>query len=189
MVGEPGHVERALHEQIELQAHDPHWARLFEEEADRLRALLPPELIGRIEHFGSTAIPGLSAKPIVDMLMEVRSLEEVASRIAPLLQAQGYEYFWRARSNSDPRPAYTWFIRRDAQGRRTHHIHCLTRDSAEWARLAFRDHLLAHPETAREYDRLKRQIAAEHPNDRVAYARAKTDFIRRVTALALRERG
>ena len=179
MKAKPRHVERALHERVEIVPYDPAWPARFEEEAARLRVLLPAELTGRIEHFGSTAVPRLAAKPIIDMLVEVGSMEAVAQRIAPILKREGYEYFWRDR---DREPGlrgidYAWFIRRDAAGRRTHHIHCLESGSSEWERLLFRDYLRAHPDAAREYGELKRRIAAEHPDDRVAYAKAKTDFI------------
>ena len=73
---------------------------------------------------------------------------------------------------------YAWFIRRDAAGRRTHHIHFLEAGSSEWERLLFRDYLRSHPEAARAYGELKQRIAAEHPDDRVAYAKAKTRFVR-----------
>ena len=177
MNAKPRHVERALQERVEIVPYDPAWPARVEEEAARLRALLPAELIGRIEHFGSTAVPGLAAKPIIDMLVEVRSMEDVAQRIAPILRREGYEFFWRDRERGLPGIAYAWFIRRDAAGRRTHHIHFLEHGSSEWERLLFRDYLRAHPDAAREYGDLKRRIAAEHPDDRVAYARAKTDFI------------
>ena len=78
----PRHVERALHERVEIVPYDPAWPGLFAEEVARLRAALPAELIGRIEHFGSTAVPGLAAKPIIDMLVEVCAMEDVAQRIA-----------------------------------------------------------------------------------------------------------
>ncbi|VVB63704.1 GrpB protein [uncultured archaeon] len=67
----------------------------FLEEKEHLLACLPRELIGRIEHFGSTAVPGLTAKPIIDMLVEVASLWEARHRIVPILESQGYDYFWR----------------------------------------------------------------------------------------------
>lgn len=182
----PRHVERALHEPVEIVPYDPAWPALFAEEAAHLRALLPAELIGRIEHFGSTAVPGLAAKPIIDMLVEVRSMEDVAQRIAPLLQAEAYEFFWRAPEHGLPGMDYAWFIRRDAAGRRTHHIHFLEAGSSEWERLLFRDYLRAHPEAARAYGALKLRIAAEHPDDRVAYARAKTRFVREAMQAARR---
>ena len=178
MNAKPRHVERALHERVEIVPYDPAWPGLFAEEVARLRAALPADLIGRIEHFGSTAVPGLAAKPIIDMLVEVCAMEDVAQRIAPLLQAQGYEFFWRAPEHGLPGMNYAWFIRRDEVGRRTHHIHFLEAGSSEWERLLFRDYLRAHPEAARAYGELKQRIAAEHPDDRVAYAKAKTRFVR-----------
>ncbi len=151
--------------------------------------MLPAELIGRIEHFGSTAVPGLAAKPVVDMLLEVRSMASLAQHIVPVLKREGYEFFWRGRTNGLPGIGYAWFIKRDAAGRRTHHIHCLEPASPEWERLLFRDHLRAHPDVAAAYGELKRRIADEHPDDRVAYAKAKTDFIAGVMRAARREAG
>lgn len=187
MKTKPAHVSRALGERIDIVPYDPAWPACFEAEAAELRRLLPPELIGRIEHFGSTAVPGLAAKPIIDMMVAVPSLAVVAQRIAPILTGLGYEFFWRDAERGLPGIAYAWFIKRDAEGRRTHHIHCLEARSSEWERLLFRDYLRAHPEAAREYDALKRRIAEKHPDDRVAYSKAKTGFIRRVMKAAQRE--
>jgi GrpB-like predicted nucleotidyltransferase (UPF0157 family) len=189
MNAKPRHVERALHERVEIVPYDPAWPALFAEEVVRLRALLPAALIGRIEHFGSTAVPGLAAKPIVDMLLEVRSMEGVVQHIAPILKREGYEFFWRDVERGLPGIAYAWFIRRDAAGRRTHHIHCLEPGSSEWERLLFRDYLRTHAEAARAYGELKQRIAAEYPDDRVAYAQAKTDFVAEAMRAARAEQG
>lgn len=183
------HVRRAAREHVEIVPYDPGWPRLFEEERRYLRAILPPHLIGRIEHFGSTAVPGLAAKPIVDILVEVPSLRTVRTTLAPLLQAHGYEFFWRPSWRNENEPAYTWFIKRAADGTRSHHIHMLEPDSAEWERLSFRDYLIAHPDVAREYEALKLRVAAECGDDRLAYAKAKTAFVRRITRLARKEAG
>jgi predicted nucleotidyltransferase len=78
-------VSRVLAEEIEIVPYDPRWPDQFHEEKRRLLALLPNELIRRIEHFGSTAVPGLAAKPVVDMLVEVTDLEETRARIVPIL--------------------------------------------------------------------------------------------------------
>jgi GrpB-like predicted nucleotidyltransferase (UPF0157 family) len=177
MSATPPRVRRARDEPVELHDYDPLWPQRFEQEARHLRQLLPQAGLGRIAHFGSTAIPGMVAKPIVDMLVEVPSLRHVHEVIAPLLEKQGYEYFWRASWQNPLLPAYTWFIKRDAQGRRTHHIHLLTPDAPEWERLLFRDYLMAHPPVAQAYGALKRRLAKAHPRDRIAYARAKSDFI------------
>ncbi len=170
-------IAAAVREEIAVVAYDADWPRRFEEEAARLRARLPGALLGRIEHFGSTAVPGLAAKPIVDMLVEVSSLEAARREIVPLLEADGYDYFWRPLFDVDEPPYYAWFIRRDAAGRRTHHIHMVEADSVLWERLAFRDRLRASPETARRYAELKRELAARFPGDRVAYTKGKTEFI------------
>ena len=186
---QPDYARRAADEAVAVVPYDPDWPRRFEEEARRLRDCLPAELIGRIEHFGSTAVPGLAAKPIIDMLVEVTSLEAVRDRIAPILEARGYEFFWRPSAAGETDIAYAWFIRRDAAGRRTHHVHMLEKDAKDWERLLFRDYLTEHPETAAEYAALKQRLAAEHPDDRRAYASAKTDFIVRTTREAKRHYG
>jgi GrpB-like predicted nucleotidyltransferase (UPF0157 family) len=175
-----------LAERIEIVSYDPAWPEWFAQEAAHLRACLPGELIGRIEHFGSTAVPGLAAKPIVDMLVETPSLAAVRERVVPVLEAQGYDYFWRPTWGDDTPPFYAWFIKRDAAGRRTHHIHMVERDFEHWERLFFRDYLVERPDLAAEYAALKRRLAAEHPGDRVAYTRGKTEFVERVTAEARR---
>lgn len=181
----PEHVARALRERVAISDYDPQWPLLFEAEKHHLQQILPAGSVGRIEHFGSTAVPGLAAKPIVDMLVEVRSLLDVRDTLAAILEAQGYEYFWRPGAPGGNDIAYAWFIKRGANGRRTHHIHMLSPNSPDWSRLTFRDYLRAHPDAAQAYAALKRRIAAEHPDDRIAYARAKTEFIERVTEQAL----
>lgn len=186
MSDQPDYVRRAIEEPVAIVPYDPDWPSLFEQEAARLRATLPQELIGRIEHFGSTAVPGLAAKPIIDMLVEVVSLDEVRDRIAPILQDRGYEFFWRPSALGGHDVAYAWFIKRDADGRRTHHIHMLEADSKDWERLLFRDYLIEHPGEAAAYAALKRRAAAEHGGDRQAYARAKSDFIEGIMRKARR---
>ena len=94
-------IARVLSEDVAIQAYDPTWPESFRRERDYLLSCLPNDLLGRIEHFGSTAVPGLAAKPIVDMLVEVTDLEAAKSRIVPLLEGQGYDYFWRATKGED----------------------------------------------------------------------------------------
>ncbi len=184
MTRQPKHVARATREPVTITAYDPTWPSRFELEAQHLRACLPPGSVGRIAHFGSTAVPGLAAKPIIDMLVEVPSLQHVHDTIAPMLKHQGYEYFWRPSWRDGVTPEYTWFIKRNAAGERTHHLHMLEKGSALWDRLLFRDYLIAHPQVAQAYGTLKRRIAADTGGDRLAYARAKTRFIDDVMRLA-----
>jgi len=180
-------VQRALREDVTIVPYDAAWPELFRQEAEHLRACLPPQLIRRIEHFGSTAVPGLAAKPIIDLLVEVTSLRAARAEIAPILEAQGYDYFWRPTMGDDGPPWYAFFIKRDQSGVRTHHIHMMTRRpvfQVHWERLLFRDYLIANSAVAAEYDQLKKRLASAHPNDRVAYTVGKTDFILRVMARA-----
>ncbi len=179
-------ILRAVQEEVAIAPYDPRWPESFRHEKEHLLSCLPNELIRRIEHFGSTAVPGLAAKPIVDMLVEVTDLQATKCRIAPVLEAQGYNYFWRPTRGNDGPPFYAWFIKRDsAIGARTHHIHMVEHDFIEhWDRLLFRDYLVEHPETAKEYQSLKLHLASSYPNDRVAYTDGKTEFIAKVTEQA-----
>ena len=184
-------VQRVVREEVAIAPYDPAWPELFRQESKHLISCLPNELVRRIEHFGSTAVPGLAAKPIVDMLVEVTDLQETRARIAPVLAAQGYDYFWRPTHGDDGPPFYAWFIKRDPRtGVRTHHIHMVeARFADHWDRLFFRDYLIEHPEAARDYEALKRRLASATPRDRAAYTRGKTEFIARVTEEAKRYYG
>ena len=179
-------IARVLKEEVAVVPYDPRWPKMFEEERLHLLSCLPADLVKRIEHFGSTAVPGLAAKPIVDILVEVASLEETKTRIAPVLEAQGYDYFWRPSWGDDTPPFYAWFIKRDKNGNRTHHIHMVESQFEHWDRLLFRDYLRENPDLALEYGHLKMMLSAAHQGDRVAYTTAKSDFIRRVTEAARR---
>ena len=179
-------IQRVVREEVAIVPYDLNWPKSFRVEKEHLLSCLPNELIRRVEHFGSTAVPGLTAKPIVDMLVEVTDLEETRARIAPVLESQGYDYFWRPTHGDDGPPFYAWFIKRDPiTGIRTHHIH-MVEDSytVHWDRLLFRDYLIEHPEVAKEYEGLKAQLASAVPQDRVAYTRGKTAFIVKVTEKA-----
>jgi GrpB-like predicted nucleotidyltransferase (UPF0157 family) len=180
-------IRRVVQENVALVPYDPKWPRLFQEEKELLLACLPREIIGQIEHFGSTAVPGLAAKPIIDILVEVASLEETRLWIVPILEAQGYDYFWRPTWDDGTPPFYAWFIKRDSEGRRTHHLHMVERHFEHWDRLLFRDYLRVHPEAAGEYQRLKMRLATRYPHDRVAYTRGKTDFILKAMEQAKRD--
>ncbi|MCE5268329.1 MAG: GrpB family protein [Planctomycetaceae bacterium] len=177
-----------MQEVVEIVPHNPDWPAVFHREKEHLESCLPAGSIRRIEHFGSTAIPGLAAKPIIDMLVEVVSLDQTKREIVPILESQGYDYFWRPMWSEDAPPSYAWFIKRDAHGVRTHHIHMVERRFPQWDALLFRDYLITHPEVAAAYQELKLRLAAEHPDDRVAYAKAKTEFITAVTERARQAR-
>jgi GrpB-like predicted nucleotidyltransferase (UPF0157 family) len=127
----------------------------------------------------------------VDVLVEVSDLEATKERIAPVLEAKDYEYFWRPTHGDDGPPFYAWFIKRNPRtGVRTHHIHMVESHFTEhWDRLLFRDYLIDHPTVAREYEALKVRLASNSSRDRIAYTRGKTEFIVRVTEEAKRYYG
>jgi GrpB-like predicted nucleotidyltransferase (UPF0157 family) len=177
-------IKRVVQEDIVIVPYNLDWPQIFEQEKNHLLLCLPHDIVIRIEHFGSTAISNLSAKPIIDMLVEVSSLEKTRKVIVPILTAQGYEYFWRPSWGDDVPPYYAWFIKRNPQGHRTHHIHMVEHDFEHWDRLLFRDYLIEHPNLAQEYETLKLRLAKEFPNDRAAYTNTKTEFIVKVTQLA-----
>ena len=177
-------VARVVKEKLTMVAYDSRWPEVFEQERLHLLSCLPSDLIRRIEHFGSTAIPGISAKPIVDILVEVVSLDETRQKVVPILESQGYDYFWRPLWGDHTPPYYAWFIKRGKNGQRTHHIHMVEAGFELWDRLLFRDYLIEHPEVAREYKELKEKLSKFHHNDRVGYTTAKTKFIRAVTERA-----
>jgi GrpB-like predicted nucleotidyltransferase (UPF0157 family) len=181
-------IQRIVREDVAIAPYDPQWLKLFRQEKEHLLSCLPCDLIRRVEHFGSTAVPGLAAKPIVDILVEVADLETTRSQIAPVLEAQGYDYFWRPTHGDDGPPFYAWFIKRDPKsGTRTHHIHMVEAGFVEhWDRLLFRDYLIEHPQAAREYESLKLHLASAYANDRVAYTKGKTEFVVRMTQQAKR---
>jgi GrpB-like predicted nucleotidyltransferase (UPF0157 family) len=178
-------VRRLIQEHVEIVPYDPAWPEQFRREKAHLLSCLPQDVVGRIEHFGSTAVPGLAAKPIIDLLVEVTDLEVTKVRIVPVLESQGYEYLWRPTHGDDGPPFYAWFIKRHPEtGVRTHHIHMVERHFEHWERLLFRDYLVQHPDVAREYEALKFRLASAYQNDRVAYTQGKTPFINKVMTLA-----
>ena len=169
-------IKRVTAEHVTIMPYDPAWPTRFEEEREHLLADMPGGLIARIEHFGSTAVAGLAAKPIVDMIVEVRDVEEARVVVPRILEPQGYDCFWRTRRGDDTPPWYTWCIKRDDRGQRTHHLH-FGPVGFKMEELRFRDILRANPDVAAAYAALKLRLALEHGNDRDAYTDAKTEFI------------
>jgi GrpB-like predicted nucleotidyltransferase (UPF0157 family) len=183
-------IERVLRDEFAIVPYDPRWPELFLEEKAHLLSCLPSELVRRIEHFGSTAVAGLAAKPVVDMLVEVTDLNATRTRIVPILEEQEYDFFWRPSHDDGQPPFYAWFIKRDATGVRTHHIHMIESDFTEhWDAMLFRDFLIEFPHVAREYETLQLRLAAACPGDRVAYTKGKTEFVVDLTARAKRHYG
>jgi GrpB-like predicted nucleotidyltransferase (UPF0157 family) len=169
-------------DEVEIVSYDPRWPVLFGQEAERLRAVLDPSLIVGLEHFGSTAVPGLSAKPIIDILIAVRSLADAQASFVEALRHLDYVY-WA----DNPKKDRMFFVKGMPPfgSKRSHHVHVTEPQGEMWHRLALRDYLRAHPEEARTYERLKRRLAAEHPADREAYTDAKSAYVESVMRKAI----
>jgi GrpB-like predicted nucleotidyltransferase (UPF0157 family) len=185
-------VRRVTAEPFEIVEYDPAWPAAYERERLHLLECFPQGSVIRIEHIGSTAVPGLAAKPIIDILVGVADLAVVREQVALLFEAEGYDYFWSPTHGDDGPPFYAFFIKRDSAGVRTHHIHVVEIGppfAEHWDRVVFRDWLIAHPEVAAEYGRLKRRLAGDFAHDRIRYTDEKTAFIKAVTKQAKLEEG
>src|SRR5215468_6961372 len=159
-------------QRVEVVGYDPGWHDRFAEQLQLVAELLRPWLAGPVEHIGSTSVPGLRAKPVIDMLAPVRSLAEAQDAVPPL-QRDGW-VFWP----EDPYRYYRlWFLRPQPESR-THHLHVIEHDHPHAQELlAFRDALRADPDLRTSYADLKKQLAREHRGNRNAYTNAKADFV------------
>lgn len=163
-------------DRIQVVDYDSAWPLMAKIEIDILKNLFKPNQIIDIQHVGSTAIPGLAAKPIIDIQIAAASLDEMKTMAVPLLQKLGYEYW-----DANPDHERMFFVKgRPPFGeKRTHHVHIVELSSHHWRdKILFRDYLLAHPEVAREYEMLKKKLASQHMEDREQYTEAKTAFIK-----------
>ena len=165
---------------IVVSDYDPNWPTLFEQERTRIKNALG-SFASTIEHMGSTAVPGLPSKPIIDLLIGVPRLEEAKDRFIERIEALGYIYV----------PAYaSWlpgelFFRKGPPGPWTHHVHLMEPSHPRWeALLVFRDYLRTHPEAARAYASLKRALASSSKDDIEAYRTGKGIFVEETTAKA-----
>jgi GrpB-like predicted nucleotidyltransferase (UPF0157 family) len=169
-------------DEIEIVEYDASWPRLFEEERAVLGRQLPADQVLAIAHGGSTAIPGLAAKPIIDIFVAVPSIEAAKATLVSVIEAAGYVY-WA----ENPDLSRMFFVKgMPPYGeRRTHHLHILEPGSEHWRRVfAFRDYLRNHPDEAQRYQQLKRDLALQHRSDREAYTRAKDAYVLAVVEMS-----
>jgi GrpB-like predicted nucleotidyltransferase (UPF0157 family) len=165
----------AINQRVEIQSYDPEWPGQFVVERTRLLQRFP-EVFKGIEHFGSTAVPGLAAKPVIDILAGVDSLLIADQLLAPLCQ-MGYD---TSKEFNATLPDRRWLMLHK-NGRRTHHLHLVVHGQREWQRrLAFRDALRSDQVLALQYEALKRDLAQSLCDDREAYTAAKADFVKSV---------
>ncbi len=164
---------------IILKEHNPDYKVWYEEEKQRIISKVKPENLIRISHIGSTAVKGLTAKPIVDILLEIDGACGV-SAIIKVLKTLG----WRLMSQEDDPVKLSFNKGYTPEGfaDRVYHLH--VRYFGNWPELYFRDFLIAHPDVASEYERLKLKLWKQYEHDRDGYTEAKTDFVRRYSDMA-----
>lgn len=164
---------------IILKEHNPDYKVWYEEEKQRIISKVKPENLIRISHIGSTAVKGLTAKPIVDILLEIDGACGV-SAIIKVLKTLG----WRLMSQEDDPVKLSFNKGYTPEGfaDRVYHLH--VRYFGNWPELYFRDFLIAYPDVAGEYERLKLKLWKQYEHDRDGYTEAKTDFVRRYSDMA-----
>lgn len=157
-------------EPIRLIPYDPAWPDRFAEEREALNGAIAPWVTGGIHHVGSTAVPNLEAKPVIDILVGVDSLEASRACFDPLTRLDHLYTPYRT-------DEMHWFCK-PHPSHRTHHLHLVPTDSQRFRdEIAFRDRLRADPATAKEYVALKRDLAQRFTDDREAYTDAKAEFV------------
>ncbi|WP_425388655.1 GrpB family protein [Amycolatopsis jejuensis] len=164
------------YERAEVRPYDPEWAVRASVEREQLSDLLAPWLVDRVEHIGSTAVPGLAAKPIVDLMVTVADLDTAVEEAADRLAAAGWCY---VPPELDLRPWRRFFVKPDASGqRREAHLHLIQTGHQRWTdQLTFRDALRSDARLAQRYADLKRRLAQQSGHDREAYTEGKADFV------------
>ena len=164
---------------VRVVPYDLNWKKDFEEEAHHIACALG-DIILALHHIGSTAIPGIHAKPIIDILLIVDNINRLDDK------SQDMEELWYEAMGEFGITGRRYFRKEDASGIRTHHVHAFQVGSPEFERhLAFRDFLLAHPLEAQSYSELKQKLAREHPEDIEAYVDGKDAFIKEHEAKAI----
>jgi GrpB-like predicted nucleotidyltransferase (UPF0157 family) len=167
---------------VEVVDHNLRWQDDFADEAGRIAEALGGEVV-TIHHIGSTSIPAIASKPIIDILLEVCDVTALDAKASAM---ENLDYEAKGEFGI---PGRRYFRKDDADGRRTHHVHAFAAGSSEAVRhLTFRDYLVAHPVEARAYGELKRRLAEAHPDDADAYMEGKDDFIKQIDEKAARWR-
>ncbi len=166
-----------------IEDYNPRWPEMYAQEKARIEASIGAYLID-IQHVGSTSIPGLSAKPIIDIMAVIRSVSLVEECVKPL---EALDYLYQGELGIPGRH----YFRKPvdiSHTARAFHLHMVEKGHEQWAMYQlFREYMLLHPELVQQYDTLKRELAAKHGSDRAAYTAAKAPFIESVIRAAVIE--
>jgi len=164
-----------------LEEYNPQWRVLFDEEKVRLKELLGNQLIG-VEHVGSTSIPGIKAKPILDLMIAIKDLNDWAW-LKESLSKLGYEFRKDYRETQE----HILFVKGPEENR-THYLKATEFNSDFWVEhILFRDYLINNPEYLNQYQELKEKLFKEYNGDREPYTKGKEEFIKMILARARKE--
>ncbi|MBP1989808.1 GrpB family protein [Paenibacillus eucommiae] len=165
-------------EEVLVSDYNPEWVIDFEKEKELLVEQLKDIIVG-IEHIGSTAVPGLAAKPTIDIMIGVNNLKDITEIHLERLDSYGYEFI------DHPHFPERRFFRKGKWRAGTHHLHIYLHLAENWnTNLLFRDYLINHPDAAKEYGKLKRDLKEKFQHDRVGYTNAKAPFIQTILTRA-----
>lgn len=159
---------------VEIKPYDQDWPQLYQIEKKLIAETLEEGMISRIEHFGSTSVPGLSSKDTIDILMEVQFEEVQNQKLIELMKKLSYDFNWQNEGDN----SHMIFLKGyDLSGpkKQTFHVHAGPKDHPIWDRLYFRDYLIRHKKVAMQYGELKKELAEKYRHDRVAYRVEKRD--------------
>lgn len=174
---------------IALENHNPEWKRIFQKEKERILAHIDPYLLLRIEHFGSSSIPGIQSKPYIDLMIEIPKQKLFDEQLIAQFAELDYVHFQvPAREDIETYSSFAKGYHPDGRKAQIFHIHMCPGDNVMWKQLAFRDYLIAHPERAKAYEALKLDLAARFRNNRGAYVLGKTEFVKETLRL-IEEKG
>lgn len=171
---------------IEISQYDPDWPKLYEQERQLIEKNINPALFSRMEHFGSTSVPGLSSKNTIDILMAVDFDDTSSLKIIEQMKKIGYDFNWQNEGTS----RHMVFIKGydpEEPKQQTYHIHAAPENHSLWNRIHFRNYLITHPEVAQAYEKRKRSLANRYKHERVEYRIAKTEFIKEITDISMRD--
>jgi len=169
---------------IEISQYDPNWPNVYEAERKRIEKNITTTLYSRIEHFGSTSVPGLSSKNTIDILMAVEFDDTHNHKLIEQMKNIGYDFNWQ-NEGGNPHMVFVKGYDPERPNQQTYHIHAAPQDHVLWNRIHFRNYLIAHPKVAKAYEDLKRSLANKFKHERVEYRIAKTEFINEFTEKSL----
>ncbi|KAA1246903.1 GrpB family protein [Aquimarina sp. RZ0] len=169
---------------IHLVAHDRSWKNLYKDEKSLILEKLGTDNIIQIEHFGSTSIPNIKAKPYIDILIEIPEVLLFDTQLIKKFEEIGYTYFLvPKRDHFDAYMSFGKGYNLQGISEQIYHIHMCPKNNLMWEQIAFRDYLINNPKRAKAYEQLKMGLATKHKNDRGGYVLSKTDFVHETLAI------